>query len=113
MHLHDRILVSGVALTAALLASSAAQAQTESRANDDIIVTATRSGAANVQDVPIAITAFGAEQIENKGIDDPTDLQFHVPNLSVVPESQGSVTFGIRGINVAVDSFSFDNAVGV
>lgn len=114
-----RVIVAGLlsaTSTAAYAQSDAAVPQDattqEGRALDEIVVTGSRTGAANVQDVPIAITAFGSEQIENKGIVGPTDLVLHVPNLSVVPEGQGSFSFGIRGINIAVDNFAFDNAVG-
>jgi iron complex outermembrane receptor protein len=98
------------------VSQAAAQTGTEEEMSSriaDIIVTATRTGATNVQSTPIAITAFGAEQLRNSNITAPTDLQFHEPNLSLVAESQGSITFGVPGINVAVDNFSFDNALGI
>lgn len=67
----------------------------------DIVVTAQKK-AENVQDVPIAISAFSAENIDDKVIDDGVDLSFSVPNLTV--DQSGS---SLRGVgNLAISSTS-------
>ncbi len=64
----------------------------------DIVVTARRR-AENLQEVPIAITAFDAGSMERLGIQDTTDLEAYVPSLSIGSESIFSVypNYGIRG----------------
>lgn len=47
---------------------------------DEIITTAQRR-VQNVQDVPLAVTAFSPEEMEAKQIDEPIDLIQYVPNL--------------------------------
>lgn len=65
---------------------------------DEIVVTARRREE-NLQDVPIAITAFDAGAIERLGIESTTDLEAYVPSLSVGNEAIFSVypNYGIRG----------------
>jgi iron complex outermembrane receptor protein len=55
----------------------------------DIIVTAQRR-AERLQDVPISITALGAEMLESRNIDSAEDLQGAVPGLSIT---------GFAGVN--------------
>jgi iron complex outermembrane recepter protein len=50
---------------------------------EDVIIVTAQKRAESVQDVPIAISAFGAEALENKVIDDAVDLSFSIPNLTV------------------------------
>lgn len=80
---------------------------------DEIIVTAQRASE-NLQSVPVAVTAFSAETLERQGIANVQNLQFHTPNVSIREEASiGGLSIGIRGINVSVDNFAFDSAVGV
>ena len=60
---------------ALVITPSAAQAQL-----DEIVTTAQRREQ-NVQDVPLAVTAFSPDDIENLQIDEPLDLIQYVPNL--------------------------------
>jgi iron complex outermembrane receptor protein len=96
-------MMAGVAVN---LLAPAAMAQTEAQpqANEangisDIIVTANRRQERN-QDVPIAITAFSPDRLEQQGIAKEQDLQASVPSLIVGPNGQGSrdaQSFTIRG----------------
>lgn len=66
---------------------------------DDIIVTAQRR-AERSQDVPIVISAFSADDIRERGINEPQDLYGNVPSLVVGTQGQGSrdvQTYSIRG----------------
>lgn len=86
---------------------SVAQAQL-----DEIIVTAERKSA-NLQDVPIAVTALGGEAIERAGIHDPATLQFKVPNFSFSAFSPGQNIFSLRGISSNDDGAGTENSVAV
>jgi iron complex outermembrane recepter protein len=90
--------------TVAVLAfiSTAAHAQVAEgspvgEADGDIIVTATKSGAQGLQKVPLAVTAFSAEMIEERGSISLADLAPVTPGFSYTYNSVWSVA-SIRGI---------------
>ncbi|MDG2376682.1 MAG: Plug domain-containing protein, partial [Woeseiaceae bacterium] len=68
---------------------------------EEIIVFATKR-AADIQDIPIAVTAITGEEIVNAGIKDVFDMQQYAPGL-VVGQSQTATTsnFSIRGIGTS------------
>lgn len=107
------LLASTPAFAQTTPVSSGAQAQDYDSAND-IVVTATRR-AETVQDVPLAITAVGADQLENAGIQDIRGLEQLAPSLQTTTgqsAATGSSLF-IRGIGTAGDNPGFEPAVGV
>ena len=81
---------------------------------DELIVTATKR-AENVQDVPIAISAFGAEQLRDAGVSDIRDLQVLSPTLvltSSQSETAGTVA-RIRGVGTTGDNLGLESSVAV
>jgi iron complex outermembrane receptor protein len=76
-----------------------------STALDEVIVTARRTEE-NAQRVPIVVTAFGEKQLEEKAITAPTELQFHVPSLTLTG-AYGNLTgtYAIRGLNNGVTAY--------
>ncbi|MEX0341490.1 MAG: TonB-dependent receptor plug domain-containing protein, partial [Erythrobacter sp.] len=65
-----------------------------------IVVTATRREA-SVQDIPLNIAAVGAEQIEEQGLTELSDLLPFVPGINIVDRGgrQGNPVI-VRGLNV-------------
>ena len=91
------LFASGATVQAAAQSDSNNQA-TAQRALDEIIVTAEKREQ-NLQDVPVAISAFSADMLESRGIDSPESLQFFVPSLSLAEESAGGgIRVTLRGI---------------
>ncbi len=73
-------------------------AQTPAAQGDtDIVVTATRR-AENLQDVPIAITAFGTQTLDNLQVDNFDDYARFVPSLSYRSLGPGSANVFFRGV---------------
>jgi iron complex outermembrane receptor protein len=72
-------------------------ADTDVNGIDDIIVTATRTGASAAQKTPIAISVFSADQLAASQIDNVKDLVAFTPNLSV-GQAAASAQIYIRGI---------------
>jgi len=111
-------LATGTMLASAgLLFASVAHAQddSESKYFDEIVVTAQKKAdAENVQDVPIALTAFDGNTIDKLQIRDVNDLSYSVPNVSI--DSSGTVkglaNFSIRGLGVTSSVPSLDPTVG-
>ncbi|MFQ5563428.1 MAG: TonB-dependent receptor, partial [Parvularculaceae bacterium] len=113
-----RLLAAGasvVALAALTPGSAFAQSAVESL-RDVITVTATKkANAEDVQDVPLAVTAYGDEQIEALKVRDLQSLTFAVPNVSLddIGTSRGTANFSIRGVGINSSIPSIDPTVGV
>lgn len=130
-----RIVVSLSALAIATLWTGAAVAQegaeppVDQAANDpqaqtgdtggieEIVVTAQRR-AENVQDVPIAISAFTSDALQERAVGNVAQLSSITPNVTLdasTPFSGSSAVLGatIRGIGSSDFAFNIDPAVGV
>ena len=84
--------------------------------DDDIIVTATKKGQGeNVQDVAIAVTAFGEAQLDAKFVQNLQSLSYDVPNVQLedVGTTPGYANFSIRGLGINSSIPSIDPTVGV
>lgn len=111
------VLVSSTAFVA-LLASTPAVAQDAPPAEEesgiaDIVVTAQRREQ-NVQDVPIAISAFSADQLEAQGVGNTLQLGQYVPNLTAQNNTGlGSANaYYLRGLGNTETIATFDPPVG-
>ena len=81
---------------------------------DEVIVTA-RKRAENIQDVPIAVTAFDASQMERLDVQSSMGLSTRVPNL-LAPRNTVSFSapqFFMRGAGRAENNWNYENAVAV
>lgn len=114
------VIVASAAAMPALAQDAAADAPQQNAPQTggitDIVVTASkRANAQNVQDVPFAVTAFGAEQLENQHFDTLQSLSYNMPNvqLSAVGTTPGYANFSIRGLGVNSSIPSIDPTVGV
>jgi len=82
----------------------------------DIIVTGTKTqDPENVQDVPLAVTAFNADTLEALKVRDVQGLTFSAPNVSLdqIGTSRGQANFSIRGLGINSSIPSIDPTVGV
>jgi iron complex outermembrane receptor protein len=86
----------------------------EAGVNNDIVVTARRR-AETLQDVPIAITAFSGEQLENSGALDITDIAQVTPNVSleVSRGTNSTLSAFIRGVGQQDPVAGFEAGVGI
>src|SRR5262245_34553026 len=104
------------AIASILAGARAGYAQTPSNTPRDtqvidiVIVTAQRREE-NLIDVPIAVAAFSNEALERRQIDQATDLQLNVPNVSYTKTNFTGSNFQIRGIGVSSVGASSDSGV--
>lgn len=96
-------------------AQSATDAAASTGNANEIVVTATRR-AITLQDVPINISAMGADQLSRQRVDDVQDLAAFTPGMTVTdtgPRSSGNIV--LRGISSsdASGSGNYNSAVGV
>jgi iron complex outermembrane receptor protein len=105
-------IVAAAALPGALLGERAL-AQAEGGL-DEIVVTAQRREQ-SLQEVGIAVTAFGAEQVRAMGITNSTDVAAMTPNLNyTTPQGEGSqINFFLRGVGLNDFADAQENPVAV
>ncbi len=77
-----------------------------------IVVTAQRR-AQSLQEVPIAVSAFDAEALEAQQIENASDLQLTLPNVSFTKSNFTASSFTIRGIGDLCVGVSCDSATGI
>ncbi len=98
---------AAVALT---LGSTSVYAQ---QALEEVIVTATKR-AASLQDVPVAVTAFTSETIQEANINNADDVAVMTPSLTVASNtSPFNARMSIRGIGTAQTDPALEPSVGL
>lgn len=112
-------------LSAAALVPTAAQAQDAAEEEEpastldtlgEILITGTKKkDAENVQDIPLAVTAFNAGTLEAFKIRDISGLSFQAPSVSLdqIGTSRGTANFTVRGLGINSSIPSIDPTVGV
>jgi outer membrane receptor protein involved in Fe transport len=91
-----------------------AQAAPSSRATvETVTVTSSKLGGADVQSIPIAITALSQEQLTSRQIAGGPDLIKEVPNLTFTKTNFTGYSIQIRGIGTQAISVTTDPAVAV
>ena len=80
---------------------------------DEIIITATKREE-KLQDVPISVSAFDGDFLDNTGVTSLTELEQYTPSLSIKTGSQSRATaIRIRGIGSQGSNSGIDPSVGV
>lgn len=119
MHILSR--ACQVALSAALTAIALpAAAQTDNSFAEilleEIIVTGTkRAGGIDVQEAPVAITAYSESQLDAMHIRDLQAIGYSAPSVQLedIGTSRGTANFSIRGLGINSSIPSIDPTVGV
>ena len=111
----------GCAALASLIPISPASAQdaapqAANEEDDNVIIVTARKTAENIQDVPIAVTAFTAETFEEAGLTEFADIARLTPNFDVRPRAATGNLFAnvtIRGQTSGFLTLNADQAVGI
>lgn len=88
-------------------------AQGEGSAKLERIEVTSQKRAQSLQEVPIGISAFGADDIARLNADDLSDLQYATPNLTVSTNNRSNARIGIRGVSDFSRNPGYDNRVSV
>ncbi|MFQ3664813.1 MAG: TonB-dependent receptor [Sphingomonadaceae bacterium] len=108
-----RVALVGAVSSLALAATAASAQQADAFGGvADIIVTAQRQ-AQSLIDVPIAISAFSAEALERAQINNTSDLQLSLPNVTFTKGNFTGSNFTIRGVGDAAVATSGDTSLGI
>jgi len=99
------------AITCTSLLTSSAYGET--LVLEEVIVTAQKREQ-SMQDVPVAVSAFSGEMIQQSGATDLLDLASNAPSL-IVDQVQSSsvISFGIRGVFTSSQNFGLESSVGL
>ncbi len=88
-------------------------AQSQPTALEEVIVTATKRSE-SLQDVPITVTAFSAEDIQEAGIHNANDLATLTPSLTITTNvNPSTAAFIIRGIGTSQSDIALEPSVGL
>ncbi len=114
--MNKALLTAGISLAALSNVShaqdSAGSGAEEQKRLTTVTVTAQKREQ-DIQDVPISISAYGAEFIENSGVEDLSDLALYSPNFSISQSSQKTnQRIIIRGVG-SVGNNGVEPSVGV
>ncbi|WP_439567844.1 TonB-dependent receptor [Sphingopyxis sp.] len=104
------ILAMSVATPA--FAQGAAEETERDAFGGEIVVTAQRQSE-RLQDVPIAVSAFSSEALEAQQIENSSDLQLTLPNITFTKTNFTSSSFTIRGIGDLCVGVSCDQATAI
>lgn len=109
-------LLYATALTSTLfLAAAPAFAQEDSArgATLEVIIVTSERREGNLQNVPVAVSAFSTETIERADISHPIDIANRVPSFTFSPFAPGQAVFSLRGISSNDDGAGTENSVAV
>src|SRR5262245_50697467 len=112
MNNHSGVPLRAISLSV-FLAGSCSQVALAQNAIEEMIVTAQKRED-NVQDIPIAISAFSGEQLERRGIQNVADLSSAAPSLLVMRGGGGntSAVISVRGSATSNPALWTETTVG-
>jgi len=112
----NRLLISAAISTAlfgsALLSVSAMAQESDDIAIEEILVTAQKRSE-SLQEVPIAITVFSSDSIDQTGVQELRDLTEYIPNVTITQGTDFGAQINIRGVGANSRNIGFDSRVGV
>jgi iron complex outermembrane recepter protein len=80
---------------------------------EEVIVTASRR-VERLQEVPMSVSAFGSDFLQNTGVNQLSDLEQYTPNLKITPSTDTNGTsYRIRGIGSVGTNSGIDPSVGM
>jgi len=86
--------------------------EAEDFAIEEILVTAQKRSE-TLQEVPIAISVFSADMIENSQVKELRDLSEYIPNVNISQGTDFGARIQIRGVGANSRNIGFDSRVGV
>lgn len=102
--IHQLLAGAALALTppgAAFAQDATAQAEAQANSGDEIVVTA-RKREERLQDVPIAVTAISADQLEREQVNSIREIANFTPGLNITTDAVGRAFLSIRGVGTTL-----------
>ncbi len=110
----SKLLTISAALSATISSVVVSSVVVAQPALEEVIVTAQKREQ-SLQDAPLAVTAFGAADVAQRGMYNVQDIGLYVPNVQVAPNPGGatSATFAIRGSTTINPAITWEATVGM
>jgi iron complex outermembrane receptor protein len=103
------LLVSASAIATAVASAAAAQTAPQpvnDTAVEEIVVTAQRRSE-NLQNVPVSVTAVGADMLRRRGLNDLAQVSLAAPSVQITTDNN----FAVRGVGTSAFSSSIESSV--
>jgi len=107
----SRLLICA-AMSSALFSTATIAQEADDLAIEEILVTAQKRSE-SLQEVPIAISVFDANAINNSGAQELRDLGDYIPNVNISQGTDFGARIQIRGVGANSRNIGFDSRVGV
>jgi len=105
-------LISSALFGSALFSVAAIAQEADDFAIEEILVTAQKRSE-SLSEVPIAISVFGADSINQTGVQELRDLTEYIPNVTITQGTDFGAQINIRGVGANSRNIGFDSRVGV
>jgi iron complex outermembrane receptor protein len=119
LKLLNRSVAAAIALMGTTMGSAHAQTEAAPAAasndNPNVVVVTARRREETLQDVPVSVTAFNADQLSKQGIPDITGLALALPNTTMKASrgTNSTLTAFIRGVGQQDPLAGFEAGVGI
>jgi len=105
-------------VSALFMAMGVAEAGAQDRAveaeEENVVIVTAQRREQDILDVPLSVTAVGAEEIAARGMVTIEALQYSIPNVAISNENQTvSPRFSVRGIGSLTRNVGFDSGLAV
>jgi len=107
----SRLLICA-AISSALFSTTTIAQEADDLAIEEILVTAQKRSE-SLQEVPIAMSVFTAEMIDNSQVKELRDLSDYIPNVNISQGTDFGARIQIRGVGANSRNIGFDSRVGV
>ena len=102
-----------LAATAISAVASPVWAQVDEMVDDNVIIVTAQRQAQSLQEVPIAVSAFDSKALEAQQIENSSDLQLTLPNVTFTKTNFTASSFTIRGIGDLCTGVTCDSATAI
>ena len=115
MKINHKKLLLPLAISMALYGTHAIakEAGGANKKDDNIITVTAQKRVERLSEVPIAMSVFGAEKIDQTGIQELREMGDFIPNMAVTQGTDFNSRVIIRGVGAASRNIGFDSRVGV
>jgi len=114
MNLNNKKLILPLAIGMALYGTHVVAEDDANKENDDNVVTVTaQKRVERLAEVPISMSVFPQEQIDQTGVQELRELAGMIPNLTVSQGTDFGAKILIRGVGSNTRNVAFDSRVGV
>ncbi len=110
---NNKKLLLSLAISTALYGQTTFAADVESEEDDNVIIVTAQKRSERITEVPISISVFPEEAIDQTGIQELRELAEFIPNVSISQGTDFNAKILIRGVGAASRNIGFDTRVGV